>query len=60
MNQYDCHHKTVDTLEKELLFTEVMSLRNKLAEAQEVLLTVSEIRDIPIGVKGKIKEILKI
>ena len=42
MRTYDCQHRTVNSLEKELLFEEVMRLRNRIVDAESMLLTIQD------------------
>ena len=37
---YDCQHKNVNSLEKELLFKEVIRLRRLMAEADDIIYTM--------------------
>lgn len=56
MNRYDCTHQNPDSLERELLFKEVMKLRIKLAEAEEVLIYVYHNEKISDVSKRRIAE----
>lgn len=58
MRTYDCQHNDVNSLEKELLFNEVLKLRKRIVEA-EILLSEIELGDEQSSLKNKIKEFLE-
>ena len=58
MRTYDCQHHSIDGLEKELLFKEVMRLRNLICDAEGLLEEIVEIGEINDETNDKIRGFL--
>jgi len=55
---YDCNHKHPEHLERELLFREVMRLRQLLAQADTIIERVTKIEEIPEHIKTSANQYL--
>lgn len=58
MRQYDCQHDNVNSLEKELLFNEVIKLRRLIAEAEVLLDDFREHKECPPSLKNRAEKFL--
>ena len=58
MNIYDCTHTSLNSLEKELLFNEVMKLRNKLVDTEVLISDIKVLNELTPSLKNRIDKIL--
>jgi len=58
MRTYDCQHHSINELEKELLFKEVMRLRNLICEADGLLEETLDTSEVHEETKEKIQAYL--